>query len=343
MITVGIVGGAGYTGGELLRLLWMHKEVDVKVITSREYAGRRVEEIHRHLSGTYGHLFVNPDISVLDNLDLVFFATPHGVSMHLVPELLEKSVRVIDLSPDYRLQDSSIWKRWYGEDHASPDLLGEAIYGLPELNREDILGARLIACPGCYPTAVGLGLAPLLSQDVIDPSNLIVSAASGVSGAGKSASLANNFSEIGESFKSYGVHGHRHLPEIEQTLTKIAGNKVKVTFVPHLLPIVRGIHATLFASLNDTNVCLQTLFEDFYVNEKFVEILPQGLYPATRTVKGSNRVQISLIRPLEGDIIVVLVVEDNLVKGASGQAIQCMNILFRLPEEMGLHKPGLVP
>ena len=341
MLAVGIIGGAGYTGAELLRLLVMHDQVDVKIVTSRDHAGSRVDQVHGHLSGYYEQTFVHPDENLLKELDLVFFATPHGVSMHLVPALLQHNVRVIDLSADYRLKDSELWKKWYGDVHASPNLLQEAVCGLPELNRDELLHARLVACPGCYPTAVQLGFAPLLASNLIDFSSLIASAASGVSGAGRKASLSNNFSEIGENFKSYGVSGHRHLPEIEQALTKIAGQEVKVTFVPHLLPIVRGIQATLFALLKVDTSSLQSIFEQFYKSEKFVEILPHGIYPQTRNVRGSNKVQISIERPDERDTVVVMVVEDNLVKGASGQAIQCMNIIFGLPEDMGLEIPGL--
>ena len=343
MLAVGIIGGAGYTGAELLRLLAMHDQVDVKIVTSREYAGIAVGQVHGHLAGYYQQTFVYPDENLFKNLDLLFFATPHGVSMNLVPALLEQNVRVIDLSADYRLRDSELWKKWYGGVHTSENLLNKAVYGLPELNRGELLDARLVACPGCYPTAVQLGFAPLLTEGLIDCSNLIASAASGTSGAGRKASLSNNFSEIGENFKSYGVSGHRHLPEIEQELSKIAGQEVKVTFVPHLVPMVRGIQATLFASLKRNTINLQSIFDQFYQSEKFVEILPRGIYPQTRNVRGSNIVQISIERPDDGDTVVVMVIEDNLVKGASGQAIQCMNIIYGFPEDAGLDMLGLNP
>ncbi len=343
MLAVGIIGGAGYTGAELLRLLALHDQVEVKVVTSRDYAGIPISQVYSHLAGYYEQSFVSPEENLFDELDLVFFATPHAVSMNLVPALLEKDIKVIDLSADFRLQDNELWKKWYGDVHASPELLSEAVYGLPELNRDDLLGARLVACPGCYPTAVLLGFAPLLAEDLVDFSNLIVSAASGVSGAGRKASLSNNFSEIGENFKSYGVAGHRHLPEIEQALGKIVGQETKVIFVPHLLPMVRGIHATLFATLKRNTSCLQSIFEQFYEVEKFIEILPKGTYPQTRNVRGSNKVQISIERPDGGSTVVIMVVEDNLVKGASGQAIQCMNIVFGFPEDMGLEILGLNP
>ena len=343
MLAVGIIGGAGYTGAELLRLLAMHDQVSVKTVTSRDYAGIPVGQVHRHLAGYYQQTFVHPDEDLFKNLDLVFFATPHGVSMNLVPDLLAQNVRVIDLSADYRLRDSELWEKWYGGVHTSANLLNEAVYGLPELNRDKLLDARLVACPGCYPTAVQLGFAPLLTEGLIDSSNLIASAASGTSGAGRKASLSNNFSEVGENFKSYGVSGHRHLPEIEQELSKIAGQEVKVTFVPHLVPMVRGIQATLFASLKDNTLNLQSIFDQFYESEKFVQILPRGVYPQTRDVRGSNIVQISIERPDNGDTAVIMVVEDNLVKGASGQAIQCMNIMYGYPEDAGLDMLGLNP
>ena len=343
MVNVGIVGGTGYTGVELLRLLAGHADVEVVTITSRAECGRRVDDLFPNLRGHYDLTFSEPDVQLLAACDVVFFATPHNVAMNFVPELLAADARVIDLSADYRIRDASVWSHWYGESHASPELLAEAVYGLPELNREKIAAARLVACPGCYPTSVQLGFMPLLARGLVDPKHLIASSASGVSGAGRQAKIDNLLSETSDSFKAYGVSGHRHLPEIEQGLSDIAEQKVEVTFVPHLLPIVRGIHSTLFARLSDDSVDLQALYEDWFANEPFVDVLPAGVYPQTRTVKGANRCQISIAVPQERSTVVVMATIDNLVKGASGQAVQSMNIMLGLDEGAGLQQVGLLP
>jgi N-acetyl-gamma-glutamyl-phosphate reductase len=263
--------------------------------------------------------------------------------MNMVPELLDAGARVIDLSADYRIRDAKLWSDWYGEAHNSPELLAEAVYGLPELNRDKIATARLVACPGCYPTSVQLGFMPLLAQALVDPQHLIASSASGVSGAGRQAKIDNLLSEVADSFKAYGVSGHRHLPEIEQGLSDIAAQAVRVTFVPHLLPIVRGIHSTLFARLRDDSVDIQAVYEDWYSREPFVDVLPAGVLPQTRTVKGANRCQISVAVPQQRDTVVVMATIDNLVKGASGQAVQNMNIMLGLDETAGLQQVGLLP
>ncbi len=343
MVRVGIVGGTGYTGVELLRLLALHPDAAVEVITSRAEQGRRVDDLYPNLRGYCDLEFREPDVAALVACDIVFFATPHNVAMNLVPELLDAGARVIDLSADYRLRDAAVWSAWYGEPHASPGLLPEAVYGLPEVRREEIAGARLVACPGCYPTSVQLGFLPLLEAGLVDAGGLIASSASGVSGAGRQAKVANLLSEASDSFKAYGVAGHRHLPEIEQGLGDIAGAAVNVTFVPHLLPLIRGIHSTLFATLNDTAADLQALFEARYTREPFVDVLPAGVYPQTRTVKGANRCQIGVSVPQGRDTVVVMAVIDNLVKGASGQAVQNMNIMLGLPETAGLEQIGLLP
>jgi N-acetyl-gamma-glutamyl-phosphate reductase len=343
MIKVGIVGGTGYTGVELLRLLAAHADVDVVAITSRAECGRRVDDLFPNLRGHYDLAFSEPDVQLLAACDVVFFATPHNVAMNLVPELLAADARVIDLSADYRLRDASLWARWYGESHASPELLPEAVYGLPELNRQQIASARLVACPGCYPTSVQLGFMPLLARGLVDPKQLIASSASGVSGAGRQAKIDNLLSETADSFKAYGVSGHRHLPEIEQGLSDIARQPVEITFVPHLLPIVRGIHSTMFARLTDTSVDVQALYEDCYADEPFVDVLPSGVFPQTRTVKGANRCQISIAVPQQRNTVVVMATIDNLVKGASGQAVQNMNIMLGLDETAGLQQIGLLP
>lgn len=343
MVKVGIVGGTGYTGVELLRLLASHEDVEVMVITSRAESGRRLDDLFPNLRGHYDLSFTEPDTKVLTTCDLVFFATPHNVAMHSVPEILAAGVRVVDLSADYRIRDASLWSRWYGETHASPELLAQAVYGLPESQREKISAARLVACPGCYPTSVQLGFMPLLARGLIDPAHLIASSASGVSGAGRQAKIDNLLSEASDSFKAYGVGGHRHLPEIEQGLSDIAGEPVGVTFVPHLLPMVRGIHSTLFARLREPRQDLQALYEDWFAGMPFVDVLPAGVFPQTRTVKGANRCQISVAVPQGRDTVVVMSAIDNLVKGASGQAIQVMNIMFGLEEDAGLQQIGLLP
>ena len=252
-------------------------------------------------------------------------------------------MRIIDLSADYRIRDPQLWSQWYGEPHASPELLPEAVYGLPELNRGQIATARLVACPGCYPTSVQLGFLPLLANGLVDPEHLIASSASGVSGAGRQAKVDNLLSEVSDSFKAYGVGGHRHLPEIEQGLGDIAGKPVAVTFVPHLLPMIRGIHSTLFARLNGEPGDLQAIYENCYADEPFVDVLPAGMLPQTRVVKGANYCQLAVAVPQSRDTVVVMAVIDNLVKGASGQAIQNMNIMLGLDERMGLRQVGLLP
>ncbi len=343
MIKAGIVGGTGYTGVELLRLLLSHPQVELVAITSRSEAGRPVADLFPSLRGLLDLSFSDPADGSLDNCDVVFFATPHGVAQAGVPALLEKGVRVVDLSADFRIRDIALWEKWYNQPHACPSLVAEAVYGLPEVNREKIKTARLIACPGCYPTSVQLGFLPLLEQGLIDTGDLIANSASGVSGAGRQACVDNLLAEISDSFKAYGVAGHRHLPEIEQGLADISGDAVRLTFVPHLLPIIRGIHSTLYATLKDTSVDLQALFEDRYRDEPFVDVMPAGSLPQTRTVRGSNFCRISVFRPADRDKVVVLVAEDNLVKGASGQAVQNMNLMFGLPETAGLTAPALLP
>ncbi len=343
MLRVGIVGGTGYTGVELLRLLAGHGEVSVAVITSRAESGRRVDDLFPNLRGHYDLAYAEPDVEQLAGCDVVFFATPHNVAMNMVPEILSAGCRVIDLSADYRLRDADLWSDWYGEPHASAELLAEAVYGLPEFRREEIAGARLVACPGCYPTSVQLGFMPLLARGMVDPGHLIASSASGVSGAGRQARIDNLLSEVSDSFKPYGVAGHRHLPEIEQGLSDIAGTPVSMTFVPHLLPMVRGIHSTLFARLEDRSHDLQALYEEWFEDAPFVDVLPRGVLPQTRSVRGANMCQLAVAVPQDRDTVVVMSAIDNLVKGASGQAVQVMNIMFGLDEKAGLGQVGLLP
>ncbi len=337
------MGGTGYTGVELLRLLAGHPQARVEVITSRGEAGRPVADLFPNLRGHLDIAFSAPDSGRLADCDLVFFATPNGIAMTLVPELLAAGVRVIDLAADFRLRDAALWKRWYGMEHACPELLAEAVYGLPEVNRTAIAAARLVANPGCYPTAVQLGLLPLLQAGVVEPVGLVADCKSGVSGAGRKASVGTLLAEAGENFKAYAVPGHRHLPEIRQGLEAATAGAVGLTFVPHLTPMIRGIHATLYARLRDEGADPQALFEQHYRDEPFVDVLPAGAHPETRSVKGANHCRIAVHRPGDGDTLVVLSVIDNLVKGAAGQAVQNMNLMFGLDETSGLQAVALLP
>jgi N-acetyl-gamma-glutamyl-phosphate reductase len=342
MIRVGIVGGTGYTGVELLRLLAGHPQVALQVITSRSEAGGAVSGLFPNLRGFVDLAFSEPDLASLRQCDLVFFATPNGTAMTMTRELLDAGVRIIDLAADFRFKDAALWEQWYGMPHACPELLAEAVYGLPEMNREQLGSARLVANPGCYPTAVTLGFLPLLEAGVVDSAHLIADAKSGVSGAGRKAEIGLLLGEAGENMKAYGVAGHRHLPEIRQNLAKVAGAQPGLTFVPHLTPMIRGIHATLYGRLHK-EVDLQGLFQGRYKGEPFVDVLPAGSLPETRSVRGGNTCRIAVHRPGQGDTVVVLSVIDNLVKGAAGQAVQNMNILFGLEESLGLHSIPLLP
>lgn len=343
MVKVGIVGGTGYSGAELLRLLAQHAQVRVVQLTSRKEAGTCVGDYFPQLQGQYkGLRFRQPDPSALADCDLVLFATPHATAMHMAPALLERDVRVIDLSADFRLRDAELFRRWYGHEHACPQLLAQSVYGLPELYREQIRLARIVGNPGCYPTAVQLGFLPLLRAGIVDTNSLIADCKSGVSGAGRELKLGSLYAEAADSFKAYGAGGHRHLPEIEQGLAEARRGPVSLTFTPHLAPMIRGIHATLYARLQ-AGADLQALFEDQYRNEPFVDVLAPGGHPDTRSVRGSNLCRIAVHRPQGRDIVVVLSVIDNLVKGAAGQAVQNLNLMFGLDEHMGLDAPPLWP
>ncbi|TVP77682.1 N-acetyl-gamma-glutamyl-phosphate reductase [Thioalkalivibrio sp.] len=340
MISVGIVGATGYTGVELLRLLASHPQVEIAAVTSRGDSGTPVAGMFPSLRGVVDLDFVAPEVEQLGGCDAVFFATPHGVAHALAGPLLERGVRVIDLSADFRIRDAKIWTHWYGQAHGAPQWLDEAVYGLPELNRERIREARLLAVPGCYPTAVSLGLLPLLQARAIDPTDIIADAKSGVSGAGRKAQVGGLFAEVGENFRAYGSAGHRHLPEIRQTLETVVGGPVGLVFQPHLVPMIRGIHATLYARPLDVDMDFQALFEAFYREEPFVDVLPPGAHPETASVRGTNLCRIAVVRPVESERLMVLSVIDNLVKGASGQAVQGMNLMFGFPEGQGL---GAIP
>ncbi len=347
-INIGIVGGTGYTGVELLRLLAQHPSAKLSAITSRSEAGMPVADMFPNLRGWIDLKFVEPAAAKLDQCDLVFFATPNGIAMKDTPALVNAGVRVIDVAADFRIKDIAVWERWYNMKHACPDLVAEAVYGLPEVNRAKIAGARIVANPGCYPTAVQLGFLPLVEAGVVDIKHLIADAKSGVSGAGRKAEVHTLLAEAADNFKAYGVPGHRHLPEITQGLTQMvneAGKAVKLIFTPHLTPMIRGIHATLYAQLTK-EVDLQSLYEKRYANEPFVDVMPAGSHPDTRSVRGANVCRIAVHRPQQdagGDTVVVLSVIDNLVKGAAGQAVQNMNIMFGLPETTGLRHVALLP
>ena len=342
MIKIGIVGGTGYTGMELLRILAQHPESELAAITSRKEAGTRVAELFPSLRGAVDIAYSDPSKTDLAKCDAVFFATPNAVAMSEAKALLDSGVRVVDLSADFRIKNLAVWEKWYKVKHAAPELLPQAVYGLPEVNREKIKRAQLVANPGCYPTAIQLGLLPLVETGAVDVAHLIADAKSGVSGAGRRTEEHLLFSEASDNFKAYGVSGHRHWPEILQGLDAAAGRPVGLTFVPHLVPMIRGIHATLYARVTKA-LDFQKIYEDRYRQEPFVDTLPSGSEPDTRSVRAANTCRIAIHRPHEGDMLVVISVIDNLVKGASGQAVQNMNIMFGLEETMGLSHPAVVP
>tara|TARA_B110000977_G_C11009281_1_gene467016 strand:- start:283 stop:1317 length:1035 start_codon:yes stop_codon:yes gene_type:complete len=342
-IKVGIIGGSGYTGIELLRIIHQHPSAIVTSITSRALQGKKISDVFPNMHGISNLVYSLPDDKSLFKCDIVFFATPHGVAMNSAESFLEKGIKIVDLGADFRINDSDLWSDWYKMKHSEPLLLNEAIYGQPEINREAIKNARLVANPGCYPTAVLLALKPLLENNLIDTSNIIADCKSGASGAGRIASQATLLCEITESFKPYAVSGHRHLPEIKQELELIAGKPVGLTFVPHLLPMIRGIEATIYVDLLDSSVDVRHYFENAYDNEEFVKILPKDTYPETRSVKSSNYCQISIQYVEHSNKLVIMSVIDNLVKGAAGQAIQNMNLMFGLEEQEGLTQIGLLP
>ncbi|HXX83844.1 MAG TPA: N-acetyl-gamma-glutamyl-phosphate reductase [Casimicrobiaceae bacterium] len=345
-INVGIVGGTGYTGVELLRLLAVHPQASVRVITSRKEAGMAVSEMFPSLrgQGAIGELrYSDPAYADLRACHVVFFATPHGVAMAEARGLVDAGVKIVDLAADFRLKDPKEFERWYKMPHACPDLLAEAAYGLPEMHRAAIAKARIVGNPGCYPTAIQLGFLPLVESGVVDTTQLIADAKSGVSGAGRKNELGLMLAEASDNFKAYGVSGHRHHPEIVEGLGARSKTPVTVVFTPHLTPMIRGIHATLYARLTHKSVDVQTLFERRFSGEPFVDVMPPGSHPDTRSVRASNVCRIAVHRPQGGDTVVVLAVEDNLVKGAAGQAIQNMNLMFGLPETTGLTAPPVLP
>jgi len=341
-LKVGIIGGTGYTGAELLRLLLGHPGAQIQAITSRAEAGAPVSSLFSNLHGLTDLCFVDPRETSLDDCDVVFSATPNGVAMSQAGALLERGVRVIDLAADFRLKDRATWEQWYGMEHAAPELLGEAVYGLPELYRERIRQARLVANPGCYPTAVILAALPLIEAGLVDPDDIIADAKSGVSGAGRGAKVATLFGEAAENFRAYGVPGHRHYPEIQQVLADAAGCEPGLTFVPHMVPMIRGIHATVYCRLKDRVPDLNAVFLDRYAQEPFVDLMAPAGHPETRSVRGANYCRLA-VHGRDNGRVVVLAVIDNLVKGAAGQAVQNMNLMFDLDERTGLEQAALVP
>jgi N-acetyl-gamma-glutamyl-phosphate reductase len=346
MIKVGIVGGTGYTGVELIRLIANHSYVQIEVITSRSNAGTLVSDVYPNLRGRISLAFSEPTLEAYKNCDLVFFATPNATAMLQAQALLDAGIKVIDLAADFRFKDVDLWEKWYGATHACPDLLAQAVYGLPEINRDEIRSASLVANPGCYPTSVILGLLPLLKNGLIEPSSIIADCKSGASGAGRNANVATLFSEVTESVKAYGTAGHRHLPEIREILKTFNADS-NLVFSPHLMPMIRGIHSTIYANAignasNSTHE-VQRVFEQAYKDEPFVDVMPAGSHPETRSVKGANTCRIAVHYLEENNKFVVLSVIDNLVKGAAGQAIQNMNLMFGLEEDAGLHSLGMMP
>jgi len=349
VISVGIVGGTGYTGVELFVFYYEHPKAQVRVLTSRTEAGKPVADMFPNLRGHTDLQFSDLNIDDLKKCDVVFFATPHGVAMQHAKELIVAGTKVIDLAADFRLQNLEQFEKWYGMEHACPDVLENSVYGLAELNREKIKQAQVIGNPGCYPTTVQLGLAPLLksAQALIETKNIIIDAKSGVSGAGRKASLGMIYSENADNFKAYGVAGHRHHPEIVEALENISGQKggfEGLLFVPHLVPMIRGMLSTIYVDLTETGkqTDIQALYEQFYANEKFVDVMPANSSPETRSVRGANELRIALYKPQPNKLI-ILAVQDNLVKGASGQAVQNMNLMFGFDEDEGLQGIGLLP
>jgi N-acetyl-gamma-glutamyl-phosphate reductase len=348
-IKIGIVGGTGFTGVELLRMLSTHDQVQVEVITARSEAGMPVAEMFPNLRGVTDLVFSEPKLATLSQCDLVFFATPHGVAMEMAPALVEAGVKVIDLGADFRLEDLGVWSQWYGMDHSAEILMSRVAYGLPEWYRSAIAQARVVANPGCSPTAILLGALPFLKAGLVKPEGIVADGKSGVSGAGRGAKVPMLGAEMSESFKAYGINGHRHLPEILEKASQVSDQSVSMTFVPHLVPMVRGMEATLYLPLTDPDSsqsdveALQSLLASTYAEEPFVDVMPPNSLPETRSVRGSNLCRLSLSRPQNGDVLVVTSVIDNLVKGAAGQAIQNMNLLFGWPETKGLQQIGLMP
>jgi N-acetyl-gamma-glutamyl-phosphate reductase len=346
-VKIGIVGGTGYTGVELLRMLSQHKNAKLTMITSRKEAGTRLDAMFPSLRGRCDLSFSDTATADLTTCDVVFYATPHGVAMADAPKLTTAGVKIIDLAADFRFRDHTIFERVYKMQHTCPELNQEAAYGLVELNRAAIQKARVVGNPGCYPTTMQIGFQPLLKRGLVDAGHLIADCSSGISGAGKKAEVDYLFAESSDSMKAYNVNGHRHQFETAARLQEVTSEKIGLIFAPHLMPAIRGMHSTLYARLNATGLAMsneqiQSLFVEAYQGEQFIDVMPFGSYPETRFSRGSNVLRLALQRPQE-DTIMVLVVQDNLVKGAAGAAVQCMNVMFGLPESEGLSAVALSP
>ena len=342
MPKIAVVGATGYTGFELLRLLGSHGGVEVMALTSETYAGKKVGEVFPALASVHGGALMKFELAVCEGADLVFCCLPHRVAMNTVPSLLDAGHRVVDFSADYRLRDFSVYETWYKTEHTSPERIADAVYGVPELYREEIKQARLVANPGCYPTGAILALTPLLRAGLIKPDSIIVDAKSGVSGAGRKADLSIQFSEVNEGFKAYGVGTHRHTPEIEQELSAALGDSVQVSFTPHLAPMTRGILSTIYAGGEggaDAS-SVRAALRDAYADEPFIRLMPEGAFPNVTQVAGSNYVDIGLTHDERTLRFIIVAAIDNLVKGASGAAVQNMNLMLGLPETQGLLHPG---
>lgn len=345
-VKVSIIGATGYTGSELVRILHQHPEVELVALTTRSYAGMPLHKVYPHLY-KYNQLTCEEAnlAKIFDISDVVFVALPHGHAMPVALEAARRGKKMIDLGADFRFADYRVYEKWYKVDHGAKKLLAEAVYGLPELNREKIKGSTLVANPGCYPTSAVLALAPLLRNKLIDTGSIVIDSKSGVSGAGRGLSLGTHFCEVNENFKAYNVAVHRHTPEIEQELGRIAGEEITVTFTPHLLPVTRGILSTAYAKplspLGKSE--LHELYLDFYQDEFFVRVLPEGVYPQTKWVSGTNHCDLGVTVDSRTGRVIIISAIDNLVKGASGQAVQNMNIICGLPEDTALAGPGLYP
>jgi len=342
----GIIGASGYTGAELMRILYGHPEVEVAYVSAHKYAGEPVTALYPHLQGYAGEEFQAFDVSeALTQAEIFFVALPHGEAMKIVAQLLEGGVKVIDLSADHRFNDASVYERWYGLKHTSPHLLSDAVYGLPEINGPLIPAASLLAVPGCYPTAAILALAPLAKKGWAGVDGAIIDAKSGVSGAGRSTSLASHFCKADESIKPYNVGKHRHTPEMEMVLSGLAGSSVGLTFTPHLAPMSRGILATCYVRIGrDISLSeVEALYGEFYANAGFVVLLGSDVFPETKAVSGSNYCHIGWHLDEAKGVLTVVSAIDNLVKGASGQAVQCLNLMQGREEDSGLRALGIFP
>ncbi|MBI5182905.1 MAG: N-acetyl-gamma-glutamyl-phosphate reductase [Nitrospinae bacterium] len=346
MIKVGIVGASGYTGLELIRILSKHPEIKISILTSERYANSSVSSIFPSLLGWVDMKYKDflPE-EIIDKSDLIFTALPHKKAMSIIPIFLKSGKRVIDMSADYRIKDPHIYERWYSNIHTSPELLNSAVYGLPEIYRAEIKSAKLVANPGCYPTSVILAMAPLIKTDLIYNDSIIVDSKSGISGAGRSPDLAFQFAECNENVRAYSISVHRHIPEIEQELSILSGEDIKVSFTPHLIPMTRGLLSTIYVNLREIPMegYLLERYKEFYKYEPFVRLMEEGRSADTHNVTTSNYCDIGINVDVRTKRVVLTSAIDNLVKGASGQAVQNMNILYGFREDMGLECPGIFP